>query len=122
MSDHLIAEANRHAKALPKMTLPTTKPNDLDLAWYRRSSASFRSCNNSHSRLYQARSNCYKTEMRRWSARTPRCGLPLRSPKSLPGKTARRAALKYANCCARTPRCGKTRSGWIGSQKIAASL
>ena len=36
MSDHLIAEANRHAKALPKMTLPTTKPNDLDLAWYRR--------------------------------------------------------------------------------------
>lgn len=36
MSDHLIAEANRHAEALPKMTLPTTKPNDLDLAWYRR--------------------------------------------------------------------------------------
>jgi predicted RNA-binding protein with PUA domain len=36
MSEHLIAEANRHAKALPKMTLPTTKPNDLDLAWYRR--------------------------------------------------------------------------------------
>jgi hypothetical protein len=36
MSDHLIAEANRHAKALPKgkMTLPTTKPNDRDLAWY----------------------------------------------------------------------------------------
>jgi len=36
VSDHLIAEANRHAEALPKMTLPTTKPNDLDLAWYRR--------------------------------------------------------------------------------------
>lgn len=36
MSDHLIAEANRHAEALPKMILPTTKPNDLDLAWYRR--------------------------------------------------------------------------------------
>ena len=35
MSGHLIAEANRHAKALPKMTLPTTKPNDLDLAWYK---------------------------------------------------------------------------------------
>jgi len=34
MSDHLIAEANRHAEALPKMTLPTTKPNDRDLAWY----------------------------------------------------------------------------------------
>lgn len=34
MSDHLIAEANRHAKALPKMTLPTTKPNDRDLSWY----------------------------------------------------------------------------------------
>jgi len=34
MSDHLIAEANRHAKAIPKMTLPTTKPNDRDLAWY----------------------------------------------------------------------------------------
>lgn len=34
MSDHLIAEANRHAKALSKMTLPTTKPNDRDLAWY----------------------------------------------------------------------------------------
>lgn len=35
MSDHLIAEANRHTKALPKMTLPTTKPNDLDLLWYK---------------------------------------------------------------------------------------
>lgn len=34
MSDHLIAEANRHAEALPKMTLPTTKPNDRDLSWY----------------------------------------------------------------------------------------
>lgn len=34
MSDHLIAEANRHAKALSKMTLPTTKPNDRDLDWY----------------------------------------------------------------------------------------
>ena len=34
MSDHLIAEANRHAEALPKMTLPTTKPNDRDLEWY----------------------------------------------------------------------------------------
>ena len=34
MSDHLIAEANRHTKALPKMALPTTKPNDRDLAWY----------------------------------------------------------------------------------------
>ena len=34
MSDHLIAEANRHAKAFCKMTLPTTKPNDRDLAWY----------------------------------------------------------------------------------------
>ena len=34
MSDHLIAEANRHAKALPKMTIPTTKPNDRDLDWY----------------------------------------------------------------------------------------
>jgi len=34
MSDHLIAEANRHAKALPKMTIPTTKPNDRDLEWY----------------------------------------------------------------------------------------
>lgn len=34
MSDHLIAEANRHAKALDKMTLPTTKPNQRDLDWY----------------------------------------------------------------------------------------
>lgn len=34
MSDHLIAEANRHAKTLPKMTLPTTKSNDRDLEWY----------------------------------------------------------------------------------------
>lgn len=34
MSNHLIAEANRHAKALPKMTLPTTKANGRDLAWY----------------------------------------------------------------------------------------
>ena len=34
MSDHLIAEANRHAKALSKMTLPTTKPNARDLDWY----------------------------------------------------------------------------------------
>lgn len=34
MSDHLIAEANRHAEALPKMSLPTTKPNDRDLSWY----------------------------------------------------------------------------------------
>ena len=34
MSVHLIAAANRHAKALPKMTLPTTKPNDRDLSWY----------------------------------------------------------------------------------------
>ena len=34
MSDHLIAEANRHAKAIPKMTLPTTKPNGRDLSWY----------------------------------------------------------------------------------------
>ena len=34
MSDHLIAEANRHAKTLPQMTLPTTKANDRDLAWY----------------------------------------------------------------------------------------
>jgi uncharacterized coiled-coil DUF342 family protein len=34
VSDHLIAEANRHAEALPKMALPTTKPNDRDLSWY----------------------------------------------------------------------------------------
>ena len=34
MSDHLIAEANRHAKVIPKMTLPTTKPNGRDLSWY----------------------------------------------------------------------------------------
>ena len=34
MSDHLIAEANRHAKALHQMTLPTTKPNQRDLDWY----------------------------------------------------------------------------------------
>ena len=34
MSDHLIAEAMRHAKALDKMTLPTTKPNQRDLDWY----------------------------------------------------------------------------------------
>jgi hypothetical protein len=34
VSDHLIAEANRHAKALDKMTLPTTKPNQRDLDWY----------------------------------------------------------------------------------------
>jgi len=34
VSDHLIAEANRHAKALSKMTLPTTKPNARDLDWY----------------------------------------------------------------------------------------
>jgi hypothetical protein len=29
MSDHLIAEANRHA-----MTLPTTHPTHADIAWY----------------------------------------------------------------------------------------
>ncbi len=34
MSDHLIAEANRHAKALHQMTLPTTKPNHRDIDWY----------------------------------------------------------------------------------------
>ena len=34
MSDHLIAEANRHAKALPKMQLPTTHPTQRDIAWY----------------------------------------------------------------------------------------
>ncbi len=34
MSDHLIAEANRHAKALHQMTLPTTKPNQRDIDWY----------------------------------------------------------------------------------------
>ena len=34
MSDHLIAEANRHAKALLTMTLPTTKPNQRDIDWY----------------------------------------------------------------------------------------
>ena len=34
MSDHLIAEANRHAKALPKMQLPTTQPTHRDIAWY----------------------------------------------------------------------------------------
>lgn len=36
MSDHLIQECNRHAKALPrmKMTLPTTRANDRDLDWY----------------------------------------------------------------------------------------
>lgn len=44
MSDHLIAEANRHAKALSKMTLPTTKPNDRDLDWY------VRECESLHER------------------------------------------------------------------------
>ena len=34
MSDHLIAEANRHAKALHQMTLRTTKPNHRDIDWY----------------------------------------------------------------------------------------
>ena len=34
MSDHLIAEANRHAKALPKMQLPTTQPPHPDIAWH----------------------------------------------------------------------------------------
>jgi len=34
VSDHLIAEANRHAKALHQMTLPTTKPNQSDIDWY----------------------------------------------------------------------------------------
>jgi transposase len=34
VSDHLIAEANRHAKALHQMTLPTTKPNQRDIDWY----------------------------------------------------------------------------------------
>jgi predicted RNase H-like nuclease (RuvC/YqgF family) len=34
MSDHLIAEADRHAKALPKMQLPTTQPTHRDIAWY----------------------------------------------------------------------------------------
>ena len=31
MSDYLIAEANKHAKA---MILPTTKPNQRDIDWY----------------------------------------------------------------------------------------
>lgn len=44
MSDHLIAEANRHAKALSKMTLSTTKPNDRDLDWY------VRECESLHER------------------------------------------------------------------------
>ena len=34
MSDHLIAEANRHAKALGKMTLPTTQSTQRDIEWY----------------------------------------------------------------------------------------
>lgn len=34
MSDHLIAEANRHAKALGKMTLPTTQSTQRDIQWY----------------------------------------------------------------------------------------
>lgn len=34
MSHHLIAEANRHAKALHKMTVPMTKPNHRDIDWY----------------------------------------------------------------------------------------
>lgn len=34
MSDHLIAEANRHAKALHQMTLPTTQPTQRDIQWY----------------------------------------------------------------------------------------
>ncbi len=34
MNDHLIAEANRHAKALHQMTIPTTKPNQRDIDWY----------------------------------------------------------------------------------------
>jgi len=34
MSDHLIAESNRHAKALHQMKLPTTKPNQRDIDWY----------------------------------------------------------------------------------------
>ena len=34
MSDHLIAEANRHANALHQMKLPTTKLNHRDIDWY----------------------------------------------------------------------------------------
>jgi transposase len=34
VNDHLIAEANRHAKALHQMTIPTTKPNQRDIDWY----------------------------------------------------------------------------------------
>ena len=34
MSDHLIAEANRHAKAFGKMTLPTTQSTQRDIQWY----------------------------------------------------------------------------------------
>ena len=34
MSDHLIAEANRHAKALGKMNLPKQQPTHRDIQWY----------------------------------------------------------------------------------------
>jgi hypothetical protein len=34
MSDHLIAEANRHAKALSKMNLPKQQPTQRDIEWY----------------------------------------------------------------------------------------
>jgi hypothetical protein len=34
VSDHLIAEANRHAKAFGKMTLPTTQSTQRDIEWY----------------------------------------------------------------------------------------
>lgn len=34
MSDHLIAEANRHAKALGKMNLPKQQPTQPDIQWY----------------------------------------------------------------------------------------
>lgn len=34
MSDHLIAEANRHAKALGKMNLPKQQPTQPYIQWY----------------------------------------------------------------------------------------
>jgi hypothetical protein len=34
VSDHLIAEANRHAKALGKMNLPKQQPTQPDIQWY----------------------------------------------------------------------------------------
>ena len=91
MSDHLIAEANRHTQALPRMQLPTTQPTHSDIAWYAEE------CANLKKQLASlARENAELVKQRHENAKLYFQAEQVRIPELLRENSALRAALQTA--------------------------